>query len=103
MRPVAAANLAGLVTATLMGVSEPVAAAIRCVGDYQIVRGQQIATPYCQDNHLAQVARQYGMRVSGDAIRNSPSVKAQACRLVGRDNRVQVACAPYDSFRRRPF
>ncbi len=70
--------------------------AITCDGNYQVQRsGQRIATPYCQDNMLAEVANEYGMRVSRRAIRNNPSVKERACRFVGDDNRVRNTCAPY--------
>jgi hypothetical protein len=70
--------------------------AITCEGNYQVQRnGQRIATPYCQDNNLAKVAREHGMRVSRRAIRNNPSVKERACRFVGYDNRVRDTCAPY--------
>lgn len=80
-------------------------ARIACDGPYQVVGGQSISTPYCQDNHLAEVARAYGMRVSAAAVRSNPGVKAQVCRHVGYDNRVQTACAGYrdDSFQRRHF
>lgn len=70
--------------------------AINCNGNFQIQRGgQAIATPYCEDNYLAQVAREYGMSVSAAAIRNNPSVKEKACRFVGDDNRVRDTCMPY--------
>jgi hypothetical protein len=70
--------------------------AIKCDGNYQVQRdGRRIATPYCQDNMLARVAREHGMRVSSRAIRNNPSVKERACRFVGHDNRVRDTCAPY--------
>lgn len=67
-------------------------AAIRCQGPYQIINGNLHVTPWCQDNYLAQVAREYGMRVSNSAIRNNPSIKAKACRLVGSDIRAKDAC-----------
>jgi hypothetical protein len=73
-------------------------AKIRCDGAYQIVDGSAIATPYCGDNYLAQVANSYGSRVSARAIRNNPSTKQEVCRLVGHDIRVQDICAPYTSF-----
>jgi hypothetical protein len=69
------------------------ASAIECQGDFQVqANGARIATPYCQDNHLARVARQQGFRVSSAAIRNDPEVKAEACRVVGDDNRVRETC-----------
>ncbi len=72
------------------------ASAITCKGNFQIQRdGSHIATPYCQDTYLAVVAREYGMAVSGRAVRANPSVKERACRLVGDDNRVRDTCVQY--------
>jgi len=74
------------------------ASAITCKGNYQVQKdGSQIATPYCQDNYLAAVANEHGMRVSAGAVRANPSVKERACRFVGDDNRVRDTCAPYRS------
>lgn len=70
-------------------------AAIDCDGDYQIVNGRPVSTPYCRDVNLARVARSYGWRVSVQSIRYSESTKAQVCRAIGHDNRVADACAPY--------
>lgn len=71
-------------------------ARIRCNGAYQIVRGQgEVATPYCQDEYLAQVARGYGIRVSGAAIRRSTSRKERVCRAIGHDGRVFDICVNY--------
>ena len=74
-------------------------AKIICNGPYQIVSGQPIATPYCEDAYLAEVAREYGMRVTASAVRSSPSIKERICRIIGHDNRVQSACTAY----REPF
>lgn len=68
-------------------------AKIRCEGQWQIVNGQKISTPYCEDGLLARVAQQSGMRVSAAAIRNNPLTKEKACALVGSDIRVQSICA----------
>ena len=50
-------------------------ARIECDGNFQIVKGHPIATPYCQDQNLARVAQSYGMRTSFQEIRRSDSVK----------------------------
>ena len=72
------------------------ASAITCKGNYQVQKdGSQIATPYCEDNHLAAVANEHGMGVSAGAVRANPSVKERACRFVGDDIRVRGTCAPY--------
>ncbi|MDX2290494.1 MAG: hypothetical protein NW217_16965 [Hyphomicrobiaceae bacterium] len=72
-------------------------AAIRCHESYQIVQGNYISTPYCEDNYLAEVARTYGTRVAARDIRNDPNRKEQVCRLVGGDIRVMDICAQYRS------
>ncbi|MFA5955007.1 hypothetical protein [Hyphomicrobium sp.] len=69
------------------------ASAIECQEDYQIVQGQPISTPYCRDNYLAQVARQYGFKATDREIRNNPSRKEEVCRFIGDDIRVQTACS----------
>jgi hypothetical protein len=84
----AAVVLAGLPLATAE-------ARINCDGNYQIVQGQPIATPYCQEQNLAHVAQSYGMRVSFEAIRRSDSIKADICRAIGHDNRVRDTCIPF--------
>jgi hypothetical protein len=73
----------------------PAHARIRCHDGYQVVRGQEIVTPYCQDEHVAAVARSYGMRVSGSTMRNNPNEKARVCRFIGHDLRVKTACQNY--------
>ena len=70
----------------------PADARMRCDGNYQIINGQPHATPYCQDENLAQVARSYGMPVSGSAMRNSPGEKQRVCAFLGSDIRVREAC-----------
>ena len=85
-------------TALMLGAGTA-SARIVCDGAYQIVSGQPIATPYCEDAYLAEVAGEYGMRVTASAVRSSPSLKERVCRVIGHDNRVQSACAAY----REPF
>ena len=88
----AAALVASALSAVPLG---PAQARIRCDGNFQIVQGQPLATPYCQEQNLARVARGYGMRVSFADIRNSDSIKAQVCRTIGHDNRVRETCLPF--------
>src|SRR5262245_31252647 len=70
-------------------------ARIVCEGNFQNVNGLAVATPYCRELNLARVAQSYGWRVTVDAIRQSESTKAQVCRAIGHDNRVQEICSPY--------
>ncbi|MBO0766306.1 MAG: hypothetical protein J2P50_17190 [Hyphomicrobiaceae bacterium] len=73
-------------------------ARIVCDGNFQIVHGQPVGTPYCREMNLAHVARTYGWHVTDEAIRYSESTKAQVCRAIGYDNRVQDICAPYQPY-----
>ncbi len=87
---------AGALTALTVGsVTQPADAAIRCEGNFQITSYGRINTPYCEDVYLAQVAREYGMRVSNQAVLRNPSVKERACRFVGNDIRVKSTCQRY--------
>ncbi len=87
---------AALAVALLIATPSDVEARIKCNGPFQIVRGAgEIATPYCEDEYLAEVARSYGMRVSGRAIRQNPSRKEEVCRTIGHDSRVYDICLNY--------
>ncbi len=68
-------------------------AAILCDGNFQILSGAAISTPYCQDENLAALERNQGIRVSGDAIRRSPDAKRQACTTAATTD--ETSCADY--------
>ena len=70
----------------------PAEARIACQNGYQMVNGSALATPYCQDNLVGAVARQYGIKVSDEEIRNNPNTKRYVCQMIGRDNRTYQAC-----------
>lgn len=75
------------------------ASAIECQGNVQVQKnGERIITPYCEDGYLAIVAREYGMRISAQAIRYNPSEKERTCRFIGEDIRVKSTCAQYLNF-----
>jgi hypothetical protein len=75
---------------------QPVEARIECSGPFQVVRGHgKIATPYCEDEYLAQVARGYGIQVPGNAIRQNPNRKEDVCKTIGHDSRVNDICMKY--------
>jgi hypothetical protein len=86
-----------------LGFARPAEAGIKCVDGMQIVNGSPIATPYCQDELVAVVARERGWKVSAAAIRNNPNLKRNVCQHVGRDNRIFIACIDANSVGRRPF
>ncbi len=79
----------GLLAATAL----PVAARIRCDGDFQIVEGREVATPYCSDQSLVRVAREHGDDVSGRDVRANPGLKAGVCRFVGSSPSISSDCA----------
>jgi hypothetical protein len=87
----------------LVASAEPAEARIKCVNGFQIVNGSPISTPYCQDELVAKVAREYGLKVSAASIRNNPNLKHNVCRHIGRDNRIYMACIDANSVGRRPF
>lgn len=93
MRTLASAIVLGL--PVLLAV--PAAAHIACDGDFQIVEGREIATPYCADKTIARVARQLGDNVSGRQVRNNPGTKDEVCRFVGNDPAVYGDCANTDN------
>lgn len=81
----------------------PAEARIRCVNGNQVVNGALLATPYCQDELVASVAREHGMRVSASEVRNNPNYKRNVCQFVGRDIRIYQACIDANSVGRRGF
>ena len=88
----------GLVAMALLGASFTTSAnaKIRCDGAFQIIRGEGLhASPYCEDQYLARVARGYGIRVSGRQIRRSPSKKEEVCKAIGHDSRVYSSCLQF--------
>ncbi len=68
----------------------PAEAKIRCQGVFQVTKYGLHATPYCEEQRIAQVARQYGYDV-----RDSGLDKIKFCMAYGYDNRLREACAPY--------
>jgi hypothetical protein len=85
------AALGGLV-ATFILCGTEAEARIVCHDGFQVVNGQEISTPYCNDNYVAEVARQHGVKVANEAVRNNPSLKSQICRFVGSDVRIENYC-----------
>ena len=82
-----------VIAVLMLSLSSASYAHIVCHNDFQVVNGQEIATPYCQDNALASVAHAGGRRVSDAEVRNNPGLKDELCRNFGTDIRVKSACA----------
>ena len=81
----------------------PAYAGIDCRNGYQVVSGNLIATPYCQDKQLAEVARSRGLKVTFAEIRDNPNLKREVCQIVGRDIRVAQTCIDANMPGRRGF
>ena len=47
----------------------PAAARIQCHGNFQVTKYGLIATPYCEEEQIAFVARSYGQRVAAAILR----------------------------------
>jgi hypothetical protein len=75
-------SLVGFATLQSLALAPSAAAAILCKDGFQKSAGNWISTPYCNDAHLAQIARNHGMRVSDAEVRESPSKKDEVCRLL---------------------
>ncbi len=69
------------------------AAAIVCDRQFQIVSGSKIATPYCGDQYLGQIARERGLQVTDKDIRQNASTKTMLCARLGQDTRLRTICA----------
>jgi len=85
-----------LVSMSLLAAASP-ASAITCRGDFQVVGGHEISTPYCRDRVLGAVAREHGMKITDAEIRNYPGRKDEVCRYVGDDIRARPACDEVDT------
>lgn len=100
-RSILAATMA--IAAVVAATGPSAAAGIVCREGYQLVQGNEIATPYCEHNYLAHVARGYGVRVTNAEVRNNPNRKSEICRMIGHDIRVSSTCAGDNPSRSRGF
>jgi hypothetical protein len=67
-------------------------ARIICRDGYQVVHGQEISTPYCNDNYVAAIARRHGFRVTDAEIRNNPARKDEVCRFISSNIEIRQYC-----------
>ena len=81
-----------LLAATL---TAPAEAKIECRGNFQMTKYGPIATPYCEEEQIAFVARSYGQSVTGRQVRNDPLMKVYLCQTLGYDSRLKGSCAGY--------
>jgi hypothetical protein len=79
--------------AGLCCVASQARAAIVCDGNFQIVDGMSVSTPYCQDETLAAAWRAHGFKISGAQVRRSPELKREIC--VSQASASDTSCADY--------
>lgn len=76
----------------MSGIVGPADARIVCEKGFRVIKGRLLGTPYCQDLYLAEVAREFGVRVSAREILNNPNKKREVCAFMGWDIRVKHIC-----------
>ena len=84
---------AALLLTTML--TAPAEARIQCRGNFQMTKYGPIATPYCEEEQIAFVARSYGQKVTGRQVRNDPLMKVYLCQTLGYDSRLKGSCAGY--------
>ena len=62
-----------------------------------------IATPYCEEEKIARVARSYGVNVTGAEVHNDALKKVYLCQTYGNDNRLKGSCGGLRSGDVRPL
>ena len=72
---------------------------LKCEGPYQIVQGNYIATPPCENSYIAKVARSYGYKVTAKQVRNNFHKKLEICDHIGHDSRISELCPNYKNAR----
>lgn len=83
---------AGLAGAPVLLATSEANAKIECRDGFQNSSGNWISTPYCNDAHLAQLARERGVRVSADEVRQNPAKKDELCRFLGSSGEARDYC-----------
>jgi hypothetical protein len=84
-------KLCGSACAGLMCVTSQASARIMCDGNFQIVDGASVSTPYCQDENLAANLRSRGVKVTGGEVRHRAELKREACASASYAN--ETACS----------
>jgi azurin len=96
MTRIRASLVAGVAALLLAAVaSTPAAARIQCQGNFQVTQNGLIATPYCEEEQIALVARSYGQKVTGAMVHNNALTKVYLCQTIGYDQRLKGSCAGY--------
>jgi hypothetical protein len=104
MTKIKAGLAAGAILALAAFAADPAAARIECRGNFQVTKTNGlIATPYCEEEQIAKVARSRGFKVTGADVHNNALTKVYLCQTIGWDQRLKGSCAGYapDSFGHR--
>ena len=89
-------GLAGCAAVALTAMlTEPSEARIQCRGNFQVTKYGLPATPYCEEEQIAFVARSYGSKVTAAQVHNDPLTKVYLCQTIGYDSRLKGSCAGY--------
>jgi hypothetical protein len=88
-----ALKFAVIVAVSFVKLDRPADARILCDDNFQIINGQRVSTPYCEDEQLARALRVRGIQISGQALRANPELKRESCLSAGLG--VEQACAGY--------
>lgn len=97
---IVALSVLGLAAVGTAAIAPSVEARIACRDGFQLSGGNWISTPYCNDEHLAQIARKHGVRVSGNQVRANPNRKYEICRFLAGHPTARDYC-PDDGVRGR--
>ncbi len=85
--------LTGIAIISFLVVVPTANAGIRCNDEFQIFKsGDLLATPWCEDQYIARIARQYGRKVSNRMMRQNPNLKEEVCQIIGHDYRLNLIC-----------
>lgn len=86
-----------LLSAAVLVVASPDSAdaRIQCKGNFQVTKYGLLATPWCEEEQIARVARTYGWKGTAKQVRNDPLTKVQLCYRYGSDTRLKGSCAGY--------
>lgn len=76
---------------------------LKCKGPYQVIQGNLLATPPCENAYIAKVARTYGYKVSAKQVRNNVHKKMEICQHIGHDSRISELCDEYNDFGKPSF
>ena len=79
----------------MIAFSQESVARAQCQGNFKVTKYGLVATPYCEEQQIANVARSYGCKVTGAQVRKDALKKVYMCQILGHDVRLKGSCAGY--------